>query len=293
MTSCEVTKINKRLKNMVSGSVIRRQPRIRLIEEEREMMRAACRFNAELMDVVRPHVKPGVSTGEIDRLIHQYTLDHGHIPACLNYPGEKEAFPNSCCVSVNEVICHGIPWSYQLKPGDLANIDLTTIVDGWHGDQSETFLIGEDHELSDEARSVTQCAFDCLYLGIQATSPGCRISVIGQAIVDYVDQNYGFGVVDKYVGHGIGTRFHQRPNIPHVPSPQSQRERLHPGMCFTIEPMINGGTAKSVCDRKDGWSVRTQDGRLSAQFEHTILMTESGPEIMTTTAKGPQPGFQF
>jgi methionyl aminopeptidase len=275
---------------MVRGSVIRRQPRIRLVEQEREMMRAACRFNAELMDIVRPHVKPGVTTGQLDRIVHEYTLDHGHLPACLNYPGEAGAFPKSCCISVNDVICHGIPGSYELKPGDLANVDLTTIVEGWHGDQSETFLIGE---VSEEARKVTQCAFDCLYLGIEATSPGCRISVIGQAIVDHVKRNYGFGVVDKYVGHGIGTQFHQRPNIPHVPSPQSQRERLHPGMCFTIEPMINGGTPNSVCDRSDGWTVRTQDGRPSAQFEHTILMTEDGPEILTLTKHGPKAGFRF
>lgn len=273
--------------------MIRRHPRIRLIEAEREMMRAACRFNAELLDVVRPHVKPGVTTESIDKIVHEYTLDHGHVPACLGYPGESSPFPKSCCISINDVICHGIPGKQELQPGDIANVDLTTIVDGWHGDQSETFLIGDDESIGDEARQVTQCAFDCLYLAIEAISPGCRISVIGEAIVDYVQRNYGFGVVDKYVGHGIGTKFHQRPNIPHVPSPQSHRDRLHPGMCFTIEPMINGGTEKSVCDRSDGWTVRTQDGRLSAQFEHTILMTEDGPEIMTLTQDGPKPGFQF
>jgi methionyl aminopeptidase len=257
------------------------------------MMRAACRFNADLLDVVRPHVQPGVKTAELDRIIHEYTLDHGHIPACLGYPGELDPFPKSCCISVNDVICHGIPGEYELKPGDIANVDLTTIVDGWHGDQSETFLIGQPDEISKEARDVTQCAFDCLYLAIDSISPGCRISVIGEAIVDYVEKNYGFGVVEKYVGHGIGTHFHQRPNIPHVPSPQSRRERLHPGMCFTIEPMINGGTQRSIGDRRDGWTVRTRDGRLSAQFEHTILMTEEGPEILTTTKDGPKPGHQF
>lgn len=273
--------------------MIRRHPRIRLIEAEREKMRAAGKFNAELLDVVREHVKPGVTTGELDKIAHEYTLDNGHVPACLGYPGETGAFPKSCCISVNDVICHGIPGAYELKPGDIANVDLTTIVDGWHGDQSETFLIGESSEISNEAKKVTQCAFDCLYLAIDALSPGCRISVIGEAIVGFVKRNYGFGVVDKYVGHGIGTQFHQRPNVPHVPSAQSHRERLHPGMCFTIEPMINGGTARSVCDSKDGWTVRTRDGRLSAQFEHTILMTEDGPEILTGTKNGPKPGFQF
>ena len=277
--------------------MIRRNPRIRLTEQDREMMRVAGKFNAHLLDVVRPHVKPGVTTGELDKIIHEYTLDHGHIPACLGYAGEAGAFPKSCCISVNDVICHGIPGDYVLKAGDIANVDLTTIVDGWHGDQSETFLIGDDSDFEGdhgaEARGVTQCAFDCLYMAIEAITPGCRISVIGETIVDYVHRNYGYGVVDKYVGHGIGTKFHQRPNIPHVPSPQSHRDRLHPGMCFTIEPMINGGTARSICDRTDGWTVRTRDGKLSAQFEHTILMTEDGPEILTLTEDGPKPGFQF
>ena len=273
--------------------MIRRRPRIRLTEEERDLMRAASRFNAEVLDVVRPHVMPGVKTIELDRIIHEYTLDHGHIPACLGYPGDKGPFPKSCCISVNEVICHGIPGDYELQPGDIANVDLTSIVDGWHGDQSETFLIGEDSDISDEARRVTQCAFDCLYLAIDAVTPGCRISVIGDVIVEYVRKNYGFGVVDKYVGHGIGTKFHQRPNIPHVPNRQSQQERLHPGMCFTIEPMINGGSGKSVSDRHDGWTVRTLDGRLSAQFEHTILMAEDGPEILTLTKDGPEQGHQL
>jgi len=242
--------------------VIRRNARIRLTETDRDMMRAAGRFNAQLLDVVRPHVKPGVETRELDKIIHEFTLDHGHVPACLGYGGEAGAFPKSCCISVNDVICHGIPDAYELKPGDIANVDLTTIVDGWHGDQSETFLIGDDSDISEEA-------------------------------LDYVQRNYGFGIVDKYVGHGIGTKFHQRPNVPHVPSAQSHRDRLHPGMCFTIEPMINGGTARSIIDQRDGWTVRTRDGRLSAQFEHTILMTEDGPEILTTTQNGPQPGFQF
>ncbi len=271
--------------------MIRRGPRIRLVEEEREMMRAACRFNAQLLDFIRPYVQPGISTGKLDRLIHEYTLDHGHVPACLGYPGEKFPFPNSCCISLNDIICHGIPSDdVVLSEGDIANVDLTTIVDGWHGDQSETFLIGE---VSHNAKQVVQCSFDCLYLAIDAITPGCQIAVIGKTIVEHVKKNYGFGVVDKYVGHGIGTKFHQRPNIPHVPSRQSYQERLHPGMCFTIEPMINGGTARSVCSRADGWTVRTKDGKLSAQFEHTILMTETGPEILTLTKDGPKQGHQF
>lgn len=270
--------------------MIRRRPRIRLGEAERELMRAAGAFNAQLLDAVRPYVRPGVTTESIDQFVHEYTLDHGHVPACLGYAGEKFPFPKSCCVSVNDVICHGIPGPYELQSGDIVNVDLTTIVDGWHGDQSETFLIGA---VDKRTVDVVQCAFDCLYLAIDSIEPGCRISNIGHAIVEYVHDRYGFGVVEKYVGHGIGLSFHQRPNIPHVPNRQSQQERLHAGMCFTIEPMINGGGIQSTCDRQDGWTVRTDDGEPSAQFEHTILMTEDGPEILTMTAHGPKPGHDF
>ncbi len=243
------------------------------------------------MDFIRPKVQPGVTTAWLDSLIHQYTLDHGHTPACLGYPGDKYPFPKSCCISVNDVICHGIPCDDELKPGDIANIDLTTIVDGWHGDQSETFLIGD---VDFETRRVTQCAFECLYVAIDAIEPECLISRVGEAIVDHVSTHYaGYGVVDKYIGHGIGLKFHQPPNIPHVPNRSSRQERLYPGMCFTIEPMINGGTSKTVSDPIDGWTVRTADGKVSAQFEHSILMTEDGPEILTITQHGPQPGHRF
>lgn len=252
-------------------------------------MRAACQFNAQLMDAVRPHVVAGVTTEALDRIVHEYTLDHGHTPACLGYQGERRPFPKSCCTSVNEVICHGIPDGYVLKPGDIVNVDLTTIVNGWYGDQSETFLIGE---VSDVARAVTQCSFDCLYLAIDALTPDCKIAVIGEAIIAEAAK-HGFGVVDKYVGHGIGRRFHQPPNIPHVPSSETYRKRLSPGMCFTIEPMINAGSAEAGNTEADGWTVRTLDRKLSAQFEHTILMTETGPEILTLTKNGPQKGHRF
>ncbi len=272
-------------------TLIRRRSKYRLTETERDAMREAARFNAQLMDFIRPHVQPGIPTGELDRLIHEYTLDHGHIPACLGYPGDKFDFPKSCCISVNEVICHGIPGEYELQPGDIANVDLTTIVDGWHADQSETFVMEPASEL---ARQVTQAAFDCLYLAIDAIEPGCPVSDIGEAIVGHIREHYPeFGVVEKYIGHGIGRRFHQPPNIPHVPNRQSRQERLLPGLCFTIEPMINAGTDRTVCDKQDGWTVRTADGSLSAQFEHTILMTESGPEILTLTRNGPQRGHRF
>ena len=261
------------------------QPKLKLVEVERDCMRTAGRFNAEMMDFIRPYVAPGVATAKIDKLIHQYTLDHGHVPACLGYQG----FPKSCCTSVNEVICHGIPDLYELKSGDIVNVDLTTIADGWFGDQSETFLIGD---VSDAARDVTQCAFDALYDAIDAIGPAGRVADIGKAIINAAHPR-GYSVVREYVGHGIGRQFHQEPSIPHFPTLQSHRDRVEPGMCFTIEPMINVGSRETQLDKADGWTVRTKDGSLTAQFEHTILMTENGPEILTQTKDGPQRGHRF
>lgn len=261
------------------------QRKLQLAKPERDAMTRAGGFNGELMDYIREFVQPGVSTGELDRLVHEYTLRHGHTPAPLGYQG----FPKSCCTSVNEVICHGIPGDYLLKDGDIVNVDLTTIVDGWHGDSSETFLIGN---VSDEARAVTQCAFDCLYAAIAAISPGCRVSEIGDAIVKLAGGR-GFSVVQEFVGHGLGQQFHQEPTIPHFPNRQARRDRLYPGLCFTIEPMINVGDRAGVTDKQDGWTVSTRDGSLSAQFEHSILMTEEGPQILTPTKHGPKPGHKF
>lgn len=262
-----------------------RRSSIQLNLDQCEKMRAAGKFNAQLMDYIRDYVKLGVTTGEIDRLVHEYTLDHGHRPAPLGYQG----FPKSCCTSVNEVICHGIPGDYVLQDGDLVNVDITTIVDGWHGDQSETFLIGN---VSEEARQVTQCAFDTLYLGIAASKPGGTVYEIGAAIA-LEAKRYGFGVVREYVGHGLGEKFHQEPSIPHHPTPGAKNVRLLPGTCFTIEPMINVGDHATVLDPQDGWTVRTRDALASAQFEHTILMTEKGPQILTQTERGPRRGDRF
>jgi methionyl aminopeptidase len=256
-----------------------------LAEPARQSMRRAGQFNAQLMDYLRTFIKPGITTDEIDRLIYDYTIRHGHTPATLGYLGYKK----SCCTSVNEVICHGIPGSYALRDGDIINIDITSIVDGWHGDQSETFLVGS---CSRDAIAVTQAAFDCLYLAIQNLTPGCPISFIGDAVVAEANRR-GYSVVREYVGHGLGRRFHQYPNIPHFPDRKSKQERLLPGLCFTVEPMINAGTRFTKLDSRDNWTVRTRDGKLSAQFEHTVLMTEDGPEILTITKNGPQPGHQF
>jgi methionyl aminopeptidase len=252
---------------------------------QRDLMRAAGRANAALLDYLRPFITAGITTEKIDKLAHEWTLKHGYRPATLGYQG----YSKSCCTSVNDVICHGIPGKYELCHGDIVNVDVTTIVEGWHGDQSETFLIGK---VDDEKIAVTQCAFDCLYLAIEAIAPGCLVSVIGETISAEAHRR-GFSVVREYVGHGLGKSFHQDPSIPHFPNRQSRVDRLLPGVTFTIEPMINAGTRFTRLDRTDGWTVRTKDGKPSAQFEHTILMTEEGPEILTRTQHGPQPGHIF
>ncbi len=259
--------------------------KLQLNETQRDSMRRAGRFNAQLMDYLRSHIVAGISTAEIDRLAHDYTVRHKHTPATLGYLG----YTKSCCTSVNEVICHGIPGPYVLKEGDIINVDITSIVDGWHGDQSETFLVGK---VSDEARAVTQCAFDAMHRAIAALEPGCTVSVIGENVVAEAEKR-GFSVVREYVGHGLGRRFHQYPNVPHVPDRKSRQEQLLPGMCFTVEPMINAGSRFTKLDLTDNWTVRTKDGKLSAQFEHTVLMREDGPEILTQCPNGPQLGHRF
>lgn len=254
-------------------------------EEQRNGLRAAGRFNAQLMDFIRPHVKPGIKTIELDQLAYDYTIQHGHTPACLGYQG----YTKTACISINEVVCHGIPDGRVLRSGDIVNVDLTSIVDGWYGDQSETFFVGE---VSDEARRLVQVTFDSLYRAIRALKPGSRVIEIGRTIYDYA-RSHGFEVVREYQGHGVGAEFHQEPGIPHYPHPSTSRQVLDPGVCFTIEPMLNAGTWRTVPDPSDGWTVRTADGSLSAQFEHTLLMTEDGPEILTRTTDGPQEGYVF
>jgi methionyl aminopeptidase len=255
-------------------------------EEEREGLRAAGRFNAQLLDYIRGFVKAGVTTLELDRLAYEYTRDHGHTPACLGY----KDYPNTICTSVNEVVCHGIPNKTPLREGDIVNVDLTTIVDGWHGDSSETFLI---EPVASEARKLVQAAFDSMHVGIDAITPYGKLTDIGRAIERFARLR-GYSVVQEYQGHGLGREFHQEPGVPHyVPKKGASQVVLEPGMCFTVEPMINTGTWRTMLDKRDNWTVRTMDLSLSAQFEHTVLVTESGPEILTTTQNGPQPGHTF
>lgn len=257
-----------------------------LTEEERDGIRAAGRFNAQLMDFIRPKIQPGIATESIDRLVEEYTRDHGHQAAAKGYKG----FPKSICTSINEIVCHGIPDKTVLRNGDIVNVDLTTIVDGWHGDSSETFLIGP---VSAEARRVTQVAFDSLYVGIESIQAYGKITDIGRAIERFARLN-GMEVVREYQGHGVGREFHSEPGVPHyVPRTGASQEIIEPGMCFTVEPMINAGTWRTFVDSIDKWTVRTMDLALSAQFEHTVLMTENGLEITTLTKDGPQRGHRF
>ncbi len=252
--------------------------------DELQMLRKATAFNSQLMDVLREHVRPGITTNELDRLAASYTRDHGHAAACLGYKG----FPKSICTSINDVVCHGIPDDTVLQEGDIVNVDITTIVDGWYGDQSETFLVGE---VSKEAKALTQVTFDALHVGIRAARPYCTIYDIAKAITRHAEAR-GYSVVRSYQGHGIGREFHQKPGVPHYPHESTQRSIIVPGCCFTIEPMINIGTP-DIYIEPDGWTVRTKDHSLSAQFEHQIFMKADGPEILTLTKQGPQEGHCF
>ena len=239
-------------------------------------MRKAGAFNGDLMDYIRPFVKAGMSTGRIDSLVHDYTARHGHTPACLGYRG----FPKSACISINEVVCHGIPSDdVLLREGDIVNIDCTTIVDGFFGDSSETFMIGR---VSAEAQRLVHVAAQALMRGIDAVRPGSLLRGIAETIEPFVTSE-GCSVVRQYTGHGIGNKFHEGFTVYHHLDPDCEQVILKPGMTFTVEPMINRGGWEVTVDKKDGWTVRTKDGSLSAQFEHTVLVTEDGADILTLT----------
>jgi len=244
---------------------------------EIEGMRRAGRFNAQLMNHLRPLIKEGMSTQAIDDLVREYTLDHGHTCATLGYHG----YPKNVCTSLNNVVCHGIPSENEfLENGDIVNIDITTIVDGFHGDQSEMFMIGE---VSDEARKIVRVAKTCLEMGIAAVRPGKVLNEVCGVMQDYVEGE-GCSVVRDFTGYGIGKDFHEDPQVTHYRSATAKRWLLHPGQTFTIEPMVNLGHYGTTV-LEDGWTAVTSDGSLSAQWEHTILVTEDGAEILTDTSR--------
>jgi methionyl aminopeptidase len=243
-------------------------------EEEFARMRVAGRMAAEVLEMIRPHVQPGVTTGELDRICHDYIVDTLQaVPAPLNYNG----FPKSICTSVNDVVCHGIPSdSKKLRSGDIVNIDVTVIKDGYHGDSSIMVGVGKVPEHAVRLISITQ---ECLYRALAIVRPGTRLGDIGHVIQSHAEANY-YSVVREYCGHGIGTVFHEDPQVLHYGEPDTGLE-LRPGMTFTIEPMINAGKRHTKLNARDGWTVTTRDGRLSAQWEHTIGVTEDGCEIFT------------
>ncbi|MDR0304951.1 MAG: type I methionyl aminopeptidase [Chitinispirillales bacterium] len=241
-----------------------------------EKMQIAGKFNAQLMDYIRPFVKAGISTGEINRLVHNYTIEHGHIPGTLNY----NKFPKSCCISRNDIVCHGIPNDKEfLLDGDIVNIDLTTNVDGWFGDQNETFFIGK---VDPVAKNLVLTAREAIIAAINGVAPGLPLSIVGD-IIEPIVKKAGCSVVREYTGHGIGNKFHEDITVLHHQNSENKNIILQPGMTFTIEPMINAGDWRVTTDKKDGWTVRTKDGSLSAQFEHTILITEFGADVLTLT----------
>ncbi|MDF2179626.1 type I methionyl aminopeptidase [Aliiglaciecola sp. CAU 1673] len=239
---------------------------------EIEKMRVAGALAAQVLEMIGPYVKRGVSTDELNQICHDYIVNElKATPAPLNYHG----FPKSICTSVNHVICHGIPSDKILKDGDIINIDVTVIKDGYHGDTSKMFVVGEPSILAERLIRVTQ---ECLYLGIKMVRPGIRLGDIGHVIQKHAEQ-HNYSVVREYCGHGIGKEFHEEPQVLHYGKPGTG-EVLQAGMCLTIEPMINAGKRYSKM-LKDGWTVVTKDRSLSAQWEHTLLVTEDGCEILT------------
>ncbi|HLU74858.1 MAG TPA: type I methionyl aminopeptidase [Nonomuraea sp.] len=236
-----------------------------------ERMRVAGRIAAQALQEVGKHVQPGVTTDELDRIGHEFLIDHGAYPSTLGYKG----YPKSLCTSINEVICHGIPDDTVLREGDIVNVDITAYIDGVHGDTDATFLVGE---VDEESRLLVERTHEAMMRGIRAVAPGRQLNVVGRVIEAYA-KRFGYGVVRDFTGHGIGTTFHSGLMVPHYDDP-SLRVELVPGMTFTIEPMLTLGTIEYEI-WPDGWTAVTKDRKRTAQFEHTIVVTETGSEILT------------
>ncbi|MBI3523606.1 MAG: type I methionyl aminopeptidase [Betaproteobacteria bacterium] len=252
-----------------------------------EKMRIAGRLAGEVLDYIEPFVKPGITTAELDRLCHDYMVNvQGCIPAPLNYaPPGYTPYPKSICTSINHQICHGIPNDRPLKKGDIVNLDITTIKNGYHGDTSRMFMVGE---VSILARRLCAVTLECLWLGIGKVRAGAKLGDIGAVIQQHAEKN-GFSVVREFCGHGIGLKFHEDPQVLHYGKAGTGIE-LKAGMIFTIEPMVNAGKA-GISEMPDGWTIVTKDHSLSAQWEHTILVTDTGAEVLTLSAGAPpKPG---
>ncbi len=253
--------------------------------EDIEGMRVAGKLAAEVLDYITPYVKPGVTTGYLDKLCHEFMVNvQGTIPAPLNYapPGHRP-YPKSVCTSVNHQVCHGVPGDKVLRHGDIVNIDVTVIKDGWHGDTSRMFYAGEP---SVQAKRLCDVTYEAMWKGIAAVRPGATLGDIGFAVQRHAE-SHGFSVVREFCGHGIGRRFHEDPQILHYGRP-GQGMKLHPGMTFTVEPMINAGK-RDIRQLADGWTIVTADHSLSAQWEHTLLVTAEGYEVLTVSPGTPAP----
>lgn len=252
-------------------------------QEEIEKMRIAGRLAGEVLDYIASFVKPGVTTDALDKLCHDYMVKvQGCIPAPLNYaPHGHQPYPKSICTSINHQVCHGVPGDKKLKSGDIVNIDITTIKDGWHGDTSRMFCVGEP---SIQAKRLCDITYDCMWLGIAQVKPGATLGDIGYTIQSHAEKN-GYSVVREFCGHGIGKKFHEDPQVLHYGKPGTG-QKLQPGMIFTIEPMINAGK-RDIRQLGDGWTIVTKDHSLSAQWEHTIVVTDTGFEVLTLSAGGP------
>jgi len=248
---------------------------------EQEAMRVAGRLTAEVLDMIGQHVVPGVSTDELDRICHDYIVNvQQAIPAPLGYRG----YPKSICTSVNHVVCHGIPGDKRLKQGDVVNIDVTVIKDGFHGDSSRMFAVGR---IPPHVQRLVEVTYEAMWRGIRAVRPGTRLGDLGATIQRFVEDNH-YSVVREYCGHGIGRGFHEDPQVLHYGTPGTGIE-LRPGMTFTIEPMVNAGR-RDVRLLPDGWTVVTRDHSLSAQWEHTLLVTDDGVEVLTLGSSEQPPG---
>ncbi len=240
-------------------------------DEQIAGIRRSCQLSKKIMDLISDEIQIGISTDDINNWVHKLTIEHGAVPAPLNYNG----FPKSVCTSLNNVICHGIPDQTKLKDGDILNVDITCILDGYYGDISRMFLLGDP---SPQARSLVQVAFECMNLGIEQVKPFNRTGHIGYAIEQHA-KKHGFSVVQNYGGHGTGNKFHEDPFVPHY-GPEQSGMVLVPNMVFTVEPMINAGDYRCRV-LEDNWTAVTRDGSLSAQWEHTVRVTEDGVEILT------------
>ncbi len=255
-----------------------------------ENMRISCKLAAEVLDYIEPFVKPGVTTLEIDKLCHDYIVNvQNAYPSPLNYQPNPNgpAYPNSICTSVNSEICHGIPNDKPLKNGDIINVDITVYKNGYHGDTSRTFLVGD--KVTPQAKRLVQVTYECMWLGIEQVKPGNFLGDIGHAIQTHAEKNF-YSVVQEFCGHGIGKGFHEEPQVLHYGRPKTGPQ-LKPGMIFTVEPMINQGK-RHVRFMSNGWTATTKDRSLSAQFEHTVLVTETGYEVLTVSPNMPaKPDF--